>query len=162
MERGRDVGSKLTEEERQTIITLKISYTPIKTIMSLTGRSHGVIGRIGKQAGVNKPRPRPPDWTEREKNLAVNLYSEGKTYQEISIKLKRRSTKAVKVFLSRRRMAIRKDPEKQAVLKVLSFCTDPAKILKYAKDSGLLNQYKAEMEGFACITDSKQKTKMRQ
>lgn len=139
-------GSLLSTEEKETILELKRQKKPIKEIMAITGRGHSIIEKYCNLYGLNNIRPKPPGWGEKEKELAVNLYSMGKDYKYISKRLKTRSPAAVKIFLCRRRREIKNDPDKQRALKVLSFCMNPGRILQAAKDSGMYTELKLREE----------------
>jgi hypothetical protein len=137
-------GSLLSAEEKDLILNLKREGKPIKEIMAITGRGHSIIEKYCGLYGLNTVRSKPPEWTEKEREIAINMYSLGKNYQQISKRLKTRSPMAVKIFLCRRRAQIIRDPEKIKVLKILSFCANPAVILKLARQSGFMEQLNRE------------------
>lgn len=124
-----------TDMEKQLIPLLRQQFT-IKECMQITGRSHSTIER-------HSPRARPiyKRLTEIEVAKAVNMRMKGKTYEEIAKKFGK-SANAMEIFFCRLRKRIRDDPEKLAVLKVLSFCTDPGRILQAARDAGLVEEVK--------------------
>lgn len=106
--------------------------------------SHNTIERHLKKAGiVRRPIRR---WTEYERQKIADWLALNKSYEYIAKKLNR-SVNAVEIEISRRRKAIKNDPEKQRVLKVLSFCMNPGRILKAARDMHLLDEIrKSEIE----------------
>ena len=126
-----------TREER--VLPLLIQKFTIKQCAEILGRSHMTISRHITKQGLRRRTSRT--WTEREKELAVKWYSMGKNYEYIAKRLGR-TENAIEIFFCRRRKAIRSDPEKQAVLKALSFCFNPNRVLRAARDAGLLEEVK--------------------
>lgn len=136
--------SRIPEEKRQKIIPLIKSGKAIRRTAAELGIAHTTVSRHLKKTGmIRRPLRR---WTEKEKELAIKWYSMGKGYEYIAKRLGR-SQNAVEIFFCRRRTAIRNDPEKQQVLKVLSFCMNPTQILKTARKAGLLEEIKRSEEG---------------
>ncbi|MBW2084459.1 MAG: helix-turn-helix domain-containing protein [Deltaproteobacteria bacterium] len=134
---------KISDAKRQKIILLIQGGKTIRQTASVLNISHTTVERYLKKAGIIRRPVRR--WTELEKEIAIKLYSMGKSYDYIARRLNR-SQNAVEIFFSRRRAAIRGDPEKQQVLKVLSFCMNPARILKIARKTGFLNEIKRREE----------------
>ncbi len=135
---------RISEEKRQKIIPLIESGKTIRQASAELGIAHSTVSRHLKKTGmIRRPLRR---WAEREKELAIKWYSMGKGYEYIAKRLGR-SQNAVEIFFCRRRKAIRNDPEKQQVLKVLSFCMNPPQILKTARRAGLLEEIKRKEEG---------------
>lgn len=135
---------RISEEEHRNIIRLIESGKTILQTATELEISHTTVWRHLRKANmIRRPLRR---WTEKEKELAVKWYSMGKSYEYIAKRLGR-SENAVEIFFCRRRKAIRNDPEKQQVLKVLSFCMSPTQILKTARKAGLLEEIKRNEEG---------------
>lgn len=135
---------RISEEEHRNIIRLIESGKTILQTATELKISHTTVWRHLRKANmIRRPLRR---WTEKEKELAVKWYSMGKNYEYIAKRLGR-SENAVEIFFCRRRKAIRNDPEKQQVLKVLSFCMSPTQILKTARKAGLLEEIKRNEEG---------------
>lgn len=135
---------RISEEEHRNIIRLIESGKTILQTATELEISHTTVWRHLRKANmIRRPLRR---WTEKEKELAVKWYSMGKSYEYIAKRLGR-SENAVEIFFCRRRKSIRNDPEKQQVLKVLSFCMNPAQILKTARQAGLLDEIKRKEEG---------------
>jgi len=136
--------SRIPEEKRQKIIPLIKSGKAIRQTAAELGIAHTTVSRHLKKIGmIRRPLRR---WSEKEKELAIKWYSMSKGYEYIAKRLGR-SQNAVEIFFCRRRTAIRNDPEKQQVLKVLSFCMNPTQILKTARKAGLLEEIKRSEEG---------------
>jgi len=136
--------SRIPEEKRQKIIPLIKSGKAIRQTAAELGIAHTTVSRHLKKTGmIRRPLRR---WTEKEKELAIKWYSMSKGYEYIAKRLGR-TQNAVEIFFCRRRTAIRNDPEKQQVLKVLSFCMNPTQILKTARKAGLLEEIKRSEEG---------------
>lgn len=122
------------EEEKQLIALLRQQFT-IKECMQITGRSHSAIER-------HSPKVRPiRRWTEFEKAKAFNMRAKGQSYEQIAEKL-RRSRNSVEIFFCRLRKEVREDPDKLAILKVMAFCSDPGRIMKAARESGIVEEVK--------------------
>lgn len=135
---------KIMEEKRRKIIPLIERGKTIRETAIELRISHNTVERHLKRSGIiRRPIRR---WTEKEKELAVKWYSMGKGYEYIAKRLGR-TRNAVEIFFSRRRAAIKSDPEKQQILKVLSFCMNPSQILKTARRAGLLEEIKRKEEG---------------
>lgn len=135
---------RISEEKRQKIIPLIKSGKAIRQTAAELGIAHTTVSRHLKKTGmIRRPLRR---WSEKEKESAIKWYSMGKGYEYIAKRLGR-SQNAVEIFFCRRRTAIRNDPEKQQVLKVLSFCMNPTQILKTARKAGLLEEIKRNEEG---------------
>lgn len=135
---------RISEEEHRNIIRLIESGKTILQTATELEISHTTVWRHLRKANmIRRPLRR---WTEKEKELAVKWYSMGKSYEYIAKRLGR-SENAVEIFFCRRRKSIRNDPEKQQVLKVLSFCMNPAQILKTARQAGLLDEIERKEEG---------------
>lgn len=135
---------RISEEEHRNIIRLIESGKTILQTATELEISHTTVWRHLRKANmIRRPLRR---WTEKEKELAVKWYSMGKSYEYIAKRLGR-TQNAVEIFFCRRRKVIRNDPEKQQVLKVLSFCMNPAQILKTARQAGLLDEIKRKEEG---------------
>lgn len=124
----------VTEEEKRLITLLRQQFT-IRECMKITGRSHTAIER-------HSPKVRPiRRWTEIEKAKAFNMRTKGQSYEQIAEKL-RRSRNSVEIFFCRLRKEVREDPDKLAILKVMAFCTDPGRIMKAARESGIVEEVK--------------------
>jgi len=124
----------VTEEEKRLITLLRQQFT-IKECMKITGRSHTAIER-------HSPKVRPfRRWTEVEKAKAFNMRTQGRTYEQIAVKLGRSRT-SVEIFFCRLRKEVREDPDRLITLKVLSFCMNPARVLRAVKDAGLVEEVK--------------------
>jgi len=137
--------SRIPEEKRQKIIPLIKSGKTIRETATELEISHATVERHLSRAGVAlRPIRR---WTEKEKEIAIKWYSMSKSYEYIAKRLGR-TENAVEIFFCRRRAAIREDPEKQQVLKALSFCMNPSRILKTAREVGLLEEIKRKEEGY--------------
>lgn len=135
---------RISEEKRQKITPLIKSGKTIRQAAAELGIAHTTVSRHLKKIGmIRRPLRR---WTEKEKELAIKWYSMGKGYEYIAKRLGR-TQNAVEIFFCKRRKAIRNDPEKQQVLKVLSFCMSPTQILKTARKAGLLEEIKRNEEG---------------
>lgn len=135
---------RISEEEHRNIIRLIESGKTILQTATELEISHTTVWRHLRKANmIRRPLRR---WTEKEKELAIKWYSMGKSYEYIAKRLGR-SENAVEIFFCRRRKSIRNDPEKQQVLKVLSFCMSPTQILKTARKAGLLEEIKRNEEG---------------
>ena len=125
-----------TAREERVLPHLIQKFT-IRQCAKILGRSHMTIQRhINKQGLRRRTWKR---WTEKEKELAVKWYSMDKGYEYIAKRLGR-TQNAVEIFFCKRRKAIRNDTEKQAVLKVLSFCFNPNRVLRAAREAGLLEE----------------------
>lgn len=136
--------SRIPEEKRQKIIPLIKSGKAIRQTAAELGIAHTTVSRHLKKTGmIRRPLRR---WSEKEKELAIKWYSMGKGHEYIAKRLGR-TQNAVEIFFCRRRKSIRNDPEKQQVLKVLSFCMNPTQILKTARKAGLLEEIKRNEEG---------------
>lgn len=136
---------RISEEKRQKIIPLIESGKTIRQAAAELGIAHSTVSRHLKKTGtIRRPLRR---WTEKEKELAIKWHSMSKSYEYIAKRLGR-TENAVEIFFCRRRAAIREDPEKQQVLKALSFCMNPSRILKTAREVGLLEEIKRKEEGY--------------
>ncbi|HHV61129.1 MAG TPA: helix-turn-helix domain-containing protein [Firmicutes bacterium] len=131
-------------ERKALIAPLRDAGFTIRQCAQILRLAHTTVERHLKNAGLTARKARP--WTEQEKERLIRLYATGKSYDVIARKLGR-SENAIKIALCRRRKLIRADPEKQQVLKVLSFCMNPNRILKLARDMGLLDELRRREEG---------------
>jgi len=77
-------------------------------------------------------------WTPEEKEKLILYYSRGWGYDKIAKKLGR-SENAVKIQICRHRKRVMSDPKKVAVMKVLTFCMSPSRILQAVRESGLID-----------------------
>jgi transposase-like protein len=123
-----------TAQDDRTLQLLRAKGFTVRECARLMRRGHNTI-----QAHLPRTRARPlRRWTEEEKEKAVQLYARGKSYAYIAKKLGR-TQNAVEIFFCRRRKAIRADPEKQMVLKILSFCLNPSRVLKAIRGRELMS-----------------------
>lgn len=120
------------EEENKLKIFRGHGYT-IGQCAKLMNRGRSTIQR---HLGTKTPRKR---WSEEEKEKAIYLKAMGKSYAYIAKKLGR-SKNAVEIFFCRYRKEVMSDPEKVKVLKVLSFCLNPGRVLRYLRDIDILKR----------------------
>lgn len=130
-------------ERKELILPLREAGFTIRECAQILRCAHTTIERYLKQNGLVSRKARP--WTEREKEKLIQLHAAGRSYDEIAKKLGR-TRNAIEIALCRHRKRIRADPERQAVLKVLAFCLNPGRILKLARESGLLDEIRRREE----------------
>lgn len=134
---------KIDEVKSNEILRLIEEGKTVRETADMLNIAHTTVERYLKKRGViRRPLRR---WTEKEREKLIKLYSMGRSYEQIAKSLGR-SQNAIEIELSRRRKEIKKDPEKQRVLKVLSFCMNPGRVLELARKSGMLEELKQKEE----------------
>ncbi len=126
-----------TAEEDITLKALREQGYTIKQCAKFMNRAHSTILR---HLGIETQRRR---WTEAEKEKAIHLRAMGKSYKQIARKLGR-TQNAVEIFFCRYRKEVMSDPEKVKVLKALSFCLNPGRVLRYLRDIDILKRTEEE------------------
>ena len=93
----------------------------------------------------HKPRGSVRRWTEDEKELLIKYKFAGWKYKKIAKKLGR-SESAIKIQMCRHKKKIREDPDLMNVVRVLSFCLNPGRLLSAARKSDLLSEIREREE----------------
>lgn len=122
-----------TAQEDTLLKLLREKGFTILQCAKLMQRAHTTIER---HLETKVPRRR---WTEAEKEKAIKLRALGRTYGQIAKRLDR-TQNAVEIFFCRYRKEVMSDPEKVKVLKALSFCLNPSRVLRYLRDTDIIRK----------------------
>lgn len=128
------------DDRKALIVPLREAGFTVRECATILRVSHTTVERHIKRLGLAKRHPRR--WRPHEIVTLCRLREQGVSCVAIAAKLDR-SVTAVRVKLCRlykQYAAARADPERQAVLRVLSVCLDPGKVLSLARKARLLDE----------------------
>jgi len=132
----------VSPEEHDAILALDAlgySHRDIGTIMR---RSHTSVWRhLVNGRGVKKQMR---TWANRELAKAFELRRKGLKHHEIAKRLNR-STLSVKMRLYRLDREMKRRPERQFFWRVVAWCTNPTKVLRFIRDAGIMDQFREEV-----------------